>query len=452
MTTGLIPSPKMQFFDANGNPLVAGKLYSYAAGTSTPLATYTDSTGGSANANPVILDSRGEASVWLTSADYKLELYTSAGALIWTADYVNGANQPTLAALAASGGSDLIGYYAPDSAETMTVQDRLQLLDGESIVCGNADGYEKASINCYRDTTSVTGGTGGLVNPCIIAQTDAGASQTSFEWTILGIMENYNNSSAENVAGYFQGNKRGTGSTWGAVAEAKDYTGVANPTGGLVGFEVNCFANGTDTNSRRIGIDLVIGKADTSGTLPTVYAGIRIVPQSFTYTNGQFKHGILMDANFETALRVKNNSGTWGMLMDGTMSVGLDLSTATCSADFIRIKADAGAGPAHTGIDFYGDGSRKMFYSSHATGLGLFYAASGTTLLSVLDTGIVNIFGNLKINNTQILQDRITGYAAMTGTANKATVYDTSTITLVQLATRVKSIQDSLTTHGLIGA
>ena len=65
MTTYLTPSPKMQFFDANGNPLAGGKLYSYASGTSTPLVTYTDSTGLSANTNPIILDSRGEANVWL---------------------------------------------------------------------------------------------------------------------------------------------------------------------------------------------------------------------------------------------------------------------------------------------------------------------------------------------------------------------------------------------------
>jgi len=61
----LTPTPKQQFFDANGNPLVAGKVYTYAGGTTTPIATYTDQTGATANANPIILDSRGMANIWL---------------------------------------------------------------------------------------------------------------------------------------------------------------------------------------------------------------------------------------------------------------------------------------------------------------------------------------------------------------------------------------------------
>ena len=65
MTTALSPSPKQQFFTAGGVPLVGGKLYTYAAGTSTPLATYQDSSGTVSNTNPIILDSRGEANVWL---------------------------------------------------------------------------------------------------------------------------------------------------------------------------------------------------------------------------------------------------------------------------------------------------------------------------------------------------------------------------------------------------
>ena len=93
-TTSLSPTPKLQFFDANGDPLVGGLLYTYEAGTTTPLTSYTDSTGVSANTNPITLDSRGEANVWLSFVAYKLALYTSAGVLIWTVDNIstNGSN------------------------------------------------------------------------------------------------------------------------------------------------------------------------------------------------------------------------------------------------------------------------------------------------------------------------------------------------------------------------
>ena len=92
--TSLSPTPKLQFFDANGAPLAGGLLYTYAAGTTTPLASYTDSTGLIANTNPIVLDSRGEANVWLATASYKLALYTSVNVLIWTVDNIstNGSN------------------------------------------------------------------------------------------------------------------------------------------------------------------------------------------------------------------------------------------------------------------------------------------------------------------------------------------------------------------------
>lgn len=85
----LSPLPKMQFFDANGDPLVGGKLYSYAAGTTTPLATYTSSSGAVSNTNPVILDSRGEANVWLALTPYKFKLTTASDVEIWTVDNVS---------------------------------------------------------------------------------------------------------------------------------------------------------------------------------------------------------------------------------------------------------------------------------------------------------------------------------------------------------------------------
>ena len=130
MTTTLSPAPKLQFFGADGEPLVGGKLYSYAAGTSTPLATYTDSTGTTSNTNPIILDSRGEAVVWLSTAAYKIVLNTSTDTLIWTVDNVStlqGIIEAYEAAIAASSGSSLVGFIqAGTGAVASTVQAKLR--------------------------------------------------------------------------------------------------------------------------------------------------------------------------------------------------------------------------------------------------------------------------------------------------------------------------------------
>lgn len=123
----LSPAPKLQFFDANGNPLVGGKLYSYEAGTTTPLATYTSYNGVTSNTNPIILDSRGEADVWLGAPLYKLKLTTATDVEVWTVDNVGGPDQATLAQLAASGGSALVGFLQNGTgAVATTVQTKLR--------------------------------------------------------------------------------------------------------------------------------------------------------------------------------------------------------------------------------------------------------------------------------------------------------------------------------------
>ena len=121
----LTPTPKQQFFAANGAPLVGGKLYSYVAGTTTPLATYTDSTGNTANTNPIILDSRGEANIWLDNSVYKFKLTTSTDVDVWTVNNVAGSL--TASSLIASSGSSLIGFIqAGAGAVARTVQSKLR--------------------------------------------------------------------------------------------------------------------------------------------------------------------------------------------------------------------------------------------------------------------------------------------------------------------------------------
>lgn len=84
-----------QFFSDAGAPLAGGKLYTYTAGTTTPAATYTSSTGAVANTNPIILNSVGRLAneVWLTSTvTYKFVLQDSAGVTIGTYDNIPGIN------------------------------------------------------------------------------------------------------------------------------------------------------------------------------------------------------------------------------------------------------------------------------------------------------------------------------------------------------------------------
>jgi len=85
----LTPTPKQQFFDANGNPLVLGKVYTYAGGTTTPIPTYVDQVGATANTNPIILDARGMANIWLQSTvSYKFVVTDSNDVTQYTTDNI----------------------------------------------------------------------------------------------------------------------------------------------------------------------------------------------------------------------------------------------------------------------------------------------------------------------------------------------------------------------------
>lgn len=85
-----------QFFNDNGVILSGGKLYSYAAGTTTPQTTYTSASGSTAHTNPIVLNSAGRVAtgeIWLTAGEnYKFVLYTSNDVLIASWDNITGIN------------------------------------------------------------------------------------------------------------------------------------------------------------------------------------------------------------------------------------------------------------------------------------------------------------------------------------------------------------------------
>ena len=94
VTLSIFAGVGAQLFDNNGTPLSGGKLETYQAGTSTPLATYTSSTGNTAHTNPIVLDSAGRVpsgEIWLDYAYlYKFVVRTSTNVLIATYDNIGG--------------------------------------------------------------------------------------------------------------------------------------------------------------------------------------------------------------------------------------------------------------------------------------------------------------------------------------------------------------------------
>jgi len=84
----LAPVARQRFFDDNGYPLAGGLLHTYAAGTTTPLATYTDQDAGDENENPIELDSEGYADIYIGTSSYKFRLTDSLGNEIWTKDNI----------------------------------------------------------------------------------------------------------------------------------------------------------------------------------------------------------------------------------------------------------------------------------------------------------------------------------------------------------------------------
>lgn len=144
-----------QFFDNNGNPLSGGKLFTYAAGTTTPQVTYTTAAGNVAHTNPIVLDSAGRipsgGEIWLTDGlSYKFTLNTSADVLIATYDNVTGNGSGILTSLAAASGAGLVGFSQSATYSASTVGKKLQ-----QIVCPLDAPYSAAGNGIANDTTAL---------------------------------------------------------------------------------------------------------------------------------------------------------------------------------------------------------------------------------------------------------------------------------------------------------
>lgn len=78
----LLPNGRQQFIDANGDPLVSGKVYFYIPDTTSPKDTWQDPDQASLNTNPVVLDDLGSAVIYGVGS-YRQIVKDSTGTQLW---------------------------------------------------------------------------------------------------------------------------------------------------------------------------------------------------------------------------------------------------------------------------------------------------------------------------------------------------------------------------------
>jgi hypothetical protein len=354
-----------------------------------------------------------------------------------------------------------------------TVQSRLG--SAVSIYRTNAAGTDFASLRSTR-LASYTGGTAGNVCSNIYAKTAVSNNLAdSFEWVGLFVLDNAG--TGQNCAVYGQANRKALsaitrGGTFGGVFESRDLTLEANPTSGLIGIEVDIFANGGDSVGRRIGMDMVIGKGVSEGDPCEVYAGLRFGPTNGISANARFRNAILINGakdygmqvlgtGVETSINITATGGKIGVgvggtnsdadyVSSGTSNYGLRLSGNYASGIAIRVITGAA-------IALESTGAIKMNYT-----LGAIQFLNTTVVKNSFNT----ITGAISIGSNQVLGPRITGWTADTGTSKRGSSatfsqtapasYSQSSMQAVNDAVAavtqaMKALKDDLITHGSIG-
>jgi hypothetical protein len=140
-------------------PLAGGLLYTYQAGTTTPLASYTGVDGLIANANPIVLGVNGisPTPIWLIStSNYKFVLATSANVVLYTYDNINGippassvVNVPSGGIIIWSGSATAIptGYILCNGTNgTPNLQNSFVVGAGNNYAVNNTGGFVASGV------------------------------------------------------------------------------------------------------------------------------------------------------------------------------------------------------------------------------------------------------------------------------------------------------------------
>jgi hypothetical protein len=245
--------------------------------------------------------------------------------------------------------------------------------------------------------------------------------------------------------------------SWGGYFEARKYTGATGYAQGIEVDVANCAGSYTtihpyDMSHAGATIGVWVASGGNYSALAPLYnpssglvdavAGTASVAIGVTNNGADFKKGLVFGYN---AINGADGTDSGGAGTAIQMARGHEINWAVGNGSggvLATIRSDV----TTTGI------GQKLVFSDIGP---LFQDGAGTTKFQFYTpsgTFDMPAGGNIKISGTQVVGARDTGWAAMTGTPNKAAVYDTATVTLAQLAGRVAELQAILTAHGLIGA
>jgi microcystin-dependent protein len=158
-----------QFFDNNGIPNAGGLIYTYQAGSSTLLTTYTTVNGTIANTNPIVLDAYGRtpSEIWMqTGYSYKFVIQTAATVTLQTLDnlYPILQNAPAVSASFTAGmiiiwsgslGSIPSGWVLCDGTNsTPDLRNRFVIAAGDTYAVGATGGSADAIVVTHTHTAT----------------------------------------------------------------------------------------------------------------------------------------------------------------------------------------------------------------------------------------------------------------------------------------------------------
>lgn len=269
------------------------------------------------------------------------------------------------------------------------------------------------------------GGSAGFVVPVLNLVANVTNCGNNFAWTLLAVMNNSSTGSSENVAFFAQGTSvvAGASPTFAATFEGRDLSGAVNPTKGRVSVEIDRRDNGTDANLSRVALDIVCTRPLVGG--------------AFTGAVATIGYAVRVGSFGDTGTTI----GAAYTVFACNVGFGLDVSSATVIGGAVRM-----ANNTAILFDISGAGGATINRLAGNAGSGLDHSVNGVLANRLLQSG------GLQVGTVQVVGPRNAGWSPWTGTLNNASVYDASTVTLVQLAQRTAAMQNALTAHGLLGA